>query len=175
MAFFCTSSFLHFALFFKGFPFMSSFLWLMTPISSTLPMSSPLFYFLVGFCGVLLPPWWHQDPWHPLWFYLLYFCFWEGRFKQGCSACRCAPKIRVRLGGFWYPLVMFCSFGFVAFPPFEALGNSSSFFIPPLWEFLKDFWVWGHWNALKPILIVNKWLSLVLVGAQGWIFWSSLF
>jgi hypothetical protein len=79
------------------------------------------------------------------------FFFFAGRYKQGCSTCRCVPKIKVCLGGFWYPLLKFCFFCFVASPPVEALGNSSSFFTPPLWESLRDFWVWAHWSALRPI------------------------
>lgn len=106
----------------------------MTPISSTIPMSSPLFFI------ILFPSWflwsylfnfanawrglhlayllgsspllkfvtslWHRDPWHPLWLCFLCF-FFVKHFKQGCLAGRYAPKIKIRLGGFWYPLLMF--------------------------------------------------------------------
>jgi hypothetical protein len=151
----------------------------MKPISSTLPMSFPLFFI------ILFPNWF-------LWSYLFNSAnVWRGLhvayllgsspllnfvtpmmasgslasplalfplpsffvrcFKQGCSTSRCAPKMKVCLGGFWYPLLMFHFFCFVASPFFQALGNSLSFFTPPLWEFLKDFWIWSLWNTLKPI------------------------
>jgi hypothetical protein len=30
---------------------------------------------------------------------------------------------------------------------------------------LKGFWVWVHWNASRPLLLIGKWLSPTLVGA----------
>jgi hypothetical protein len=150
---------LHFALFFKGFSLgVSSLLWPMTPISSTFPMLflSPLInlrlsWFLWGYSfnptsvrfglhlayllGLsLMPSWWHQNPWCPFWFCLLFFIIFIGGSRQRCSTCRNVFQIKVCLGDIWYFLLMFhlqAFFFLCCFPPFQVFETNLLFFTPP--------------------------------------------
>ncbi len=137
----------------------------MKPISSTIPMSFPLFFI------ILFPSWFlwsylfnSANVWRglhvayllssspllnfvtpmvaswslasPLALFPLPF-FFVRRFKQGCSASRCAPKMKVCLGGFWYPLLMFHFFASLL-PPFSKL-----------WEIVCRFWLHPYGSFLK--------------------------
>jgi len=72
--------------------------------------------------------------------FTLFFFFAQG-FRQGCSTCKCVPKIRGHPGGFYYPLSMFhlkaFLFRFVVSPPFQVFKVSLPLFIPPCGEFFS--------------------------------------
>jgi hypothetical protein len=56
--------------------------------------------------------------------YPLPFLFFAQGFGQGCSTCKCVPKIRGHPCGFYYPLSMFhlkaFLFRFVVSPPLPS-------------------------------------------------------
>ncbi len=89
--------------------------------------------------------------------------------KWGCSTCRRILEVG-DLGDFWYSLSMFHPYTFLFAsllppPPPNFQNQHAVLLTPPLWEFLKGFWVWVHWNASRPLLLIGKWLSPTLVGA----------
>ncbi len=63
-------------------------------------------------------------------------------------------NIRLHPSGFWYFLLMFCSKAFLfalLFPPPFKFQRQFIIFDFTLMEFLRGFWVYAHWSALKPL------------------------
>lgn len=82
-------------------------------------------------CWILWPPWWHQDPWCPFWFCLFCIFFFVKKSRRRSSPCKCVPKTKERLGGFWYPFLMFHK---------EAFLSTFSRFLELNWCFWFSFY-----------------------------------